>query len=159
MRRPSGHRRERRINDATHPHSLPLPEGLAEARLVARLRREAGMKEKQGSIAACGIDCAACDIRLAPTDPAIRLRIVDWLRTSRHVKVKPEDIRCSGCRGDRALHWSPDCWILHCCVDERGHAFCSDCSDFPCERLVSWSGQNEGYGRALKRLKERTQGA
>jgi len=116
------------------------------------------MKEKPGLIAACGIDCAACDVRLAPGDAAGRRRIVDWFRDTRHTEVKPEDIHCSGCRGDRAAHWSADCWILHCCVDERGLKFCSDCRDFPCERLVAWASQNEGYGHALKRLKEMEQG-
>ena len=115
------------------------------------------MKENSKLIAACGIDCDACDVRLAPKDATVRQEIVEWLRDTRHVEVEPEAIHCSGCRGDRAAHWSADCWILRCCVDERGLRFCSDCKQFPCERLVAWASQDEGYGRALKRLKERTQ--
>ena len=112
------------------------------------------MKDESKLMAACGIDCAVCDIRLAPGDEAVRQRIVDWFRDARHREVKPEDIHCSWCKGDRAAHWSADCWILRCCVDERGLEFCSDCEDFPCRRLVEWAGQDEGYGRALERLKE-----
>jgi len=113
------------------------------------------VNDKESEIAACGIDCAACDIRRAPGDAAIRQRILDWLRDLRHVEAKPEEIRCSGCRGDRATHWSPDCWILRCCVDERHLADCSDCTKFACEQLVAWAAKSEGYGRALNRLRER----
>jgi len=56
-----------------------------------------------------------------------------------------------GCHGDRSLHWSPDCWILQCCVDEKGLRYCYECHVFPCERLREWAGQNEGYAQALER--------
>ena len=45
---------------------------------------------------------------------------MDWLRKERDVEVKVEDVHCLGRSGDRAKHWSPDCWILKCCVDEKG---------------------------------------
>jgi hypothetical protein len=111
------------------------------------------MKDNAKLLAACGIDCTTCDIRLAPGDSVIRQGIVDWFRESLHREVAPDQIRCSWCKGDRTAHWSADCWILHCCVDERGLEFCSQCADFPCPRLVQWASQDEGYGRALERLK------
>jgi hypothetical protein len=55
-------------------------------------------------------------------------------------------------------HWSADCWILQCCVDKKGLEFCSDCDEFPCEKLVEWSKGCEGYGKALERLKEMRKG-
>jgi hypothetical protein len=116
------------------------------------------MKDDAKLLAACGIDCTTCDIRLAPGDPGMRQRIVDWLRESLHREVAPDQIRCSWCKGDRTAHWSTDCWILHCCVDERRFEFCSECGDFPCPRLVEWSKQDEGYGRALKRLEGMARG-
>jgi len=60
---------------------------------------------------------------------------------------------CTGCLGDRDTHWSADCWILDCCVDQRGLSNCSECDAFACDRLVDWAGQNEGYGAALARLR------
>ena len=52
------------------------------------------------------------------------------------------------------MHWSSDCWILRCCVDEKGHKFCYECDVFPCERLSERAEQNDHYGQALDRLKE-----
>ncbi|NIV38597.1 MAG: DUF3795 domain-containing protein [Anaerolineae bacterium] len=60
---------------------------------------------------------------------------------------------CTGCLGDRDTHWSADCWILTCCVDQRGLSNCSECETFACQRLVDWAEQNERYGAALARLR------
>lgn len=59
---------------------------------------------------------------------------------------------CLGCRGDRSTHWSLDCWILKCCVDERGPELCCEYHDFPCEQLGEWAAQSAGYTEALNRL-------
>jgi hypothetical protein len=59
---------------------------------------------------------------------------------------------CQGCRGDRSIHWSADCWILECCVDNRQLESCHECDLFPCDRLVTWSRQNASYTQALSRL-------
>jgi len=107
------------------------------------------MAHEERLIAACGIDCTGCDIRRAVADPELRRRIIAWFKEERGRDVNPEAIRCTWCRGDRDGHWSADCWILHCCVDEKGLAHCFQCAEFPCARLVKWSKQNEGYGRAF----------
>jgi hypothetical protein len=60
---------------------------------------------------------------------------------------------CKGCHGDRSIHWSSDCWILKCCVDDHGLEHCSECDTFPCDRLVEWSGGNDSYTSALQRLR------
>ena len=46
---------------------------------------------------------------------------------------------CKGCRGDRSRHWSAECWILKCCVDDKGLSNCSQCGEFPCVKLTEWS--------------------
>lgn len=112
------------------------------------------MPEHERLIAACGLDCTDCDMRQAATNPELQRKIVTWFKEKRDRDVKPEAIRCTWCKGDRFAHWSPDCWILRCCVDERGHAYCSACVEFPCPRLVEWSKRNERYGQALARLRE-----
>ena len=110
-------------------------------------------------IAVCGLDCTNCDIRRVPTDAQAAQRIVGWFRSMGWLKENegvPEIIErsmyCTGCRGDRALHWSADCWILQCCVDDKGLAFCHECHDFPCERLSEWASQNDRYAEALSQL-------
>jgi hypothetical protein len=105
-------------------------------------------------IAACGLDCSECDIRLATDDLEIGQRKVDWFDNELGIRLEPEDVRCDGCRGSRAKHWSPDCWILRCCADDKGLEFCSECQDFPCQKLTEWAQGSERYGEALERLKE-----
>jgi hypothetical protein len=103
-------------------------------------------------IAACGLDCAQCDIRKARDDPALAQEIIDWLKKELDVVVKPEDLRCDLCKGDRANHWSPDCWILECCVDDKGLEFCHQCGDFPCQELSDWAKKSQKYSDAFERL-------
>lgn len=112
------------------------------------------------TMAACGLDCATCEIRLAPTDPQAARVLVDWFRQEGWLtadegmpQVLERKMYCCGCLGDRAIHWSADCWILKCCVDDKGHANCSQCSAFPCSPLEAWAEQNAGYTAALKRLR------
>jgi len=117
--------------------------------------------EKREIIAVCGLDCGPCDIRRAPDDPEAAQRIVAWFEKEGWLKedegiaeVVGRGMYCKGCRGDRAVHWSPDCWILKCCVDEKGHTFCYECSEFPCERLSERARESDHYGQALDRLKQ-----
>jgi hypothetical protein len=59
-----------------------------------------------------------------------------------------------GLSGDRAVHWSPDCAVLKCCIDERKPTHCSDCKGFPCRRLEEWAEQGAKYEAALVRQTE-----
>ena len=113
------------------------------------------MNEERKALAACGLICddQHCDIFQASSDPKIAQEIADWFKRERGEDVKLEDIRCHGCKGDRGKHWSADCWILRCCVDEKGLEFCYECEDFPCEKLEDWSKGDERYGKALERLR------
>jgi len=111
-------------------------------------------------MAACGLDCGTCEIRLAPFDPAAAEVLVNWFKSQGWLAENegmPEVIQrkmfCTGCLGSRATHWSADCWILACCVDQHGLEKCSQCVDFPCDRLVAWSKENESYQQALENLK------
>ena len=105
-------------------------------------------------IAVCGLICTGCDIMEATNNPEIAKGIANWFKNELKEDVKPEDITCAGCKGDRDIHWSADCWILKCCVDDKGLEFCSECGDFPCDKLVDWSKENGRYAEALDRLNE-----
>ncbi len=116
-------------------------------------------------IAACGLDCEACEIRRLPLDEAAAEACVSWYREMGWLAgnegvedALARNMTCRGCRGDRSIHWSVGegriCWILECCVDRHGHEHCSECVDFPCARIIEWSKQNDGYGAALARLRQ-----
>jgi len=116
---------------------------------------------KEEMISVCGLDCGSCDIRKVPSDPEAAKRVVAWFKKEGWLKenegreeVMERLMYCKGCRGDRSVHWSSDCWILQCCVDDKGHEFCYECSEFPYQRLEEWSQQNDSYGKAFSRLKE-----
>ncbi|RLC64516.1 MAG: hypothetical protein DRI48_07585 [Chloroflexi bacterium] len=115
-------------------------------------------------IAVCGLDCTTCDVRRAPTDAQAAGRVVAWFREMGWLaedegmaQVVQRSMYCQGCRGDRQVHWSPDCPILRCCVDERGLTFCYQCDEFPCRRLDERAGQSERYAQALDRLQRMEQ--
>ena len=112
-------------------------------------------------IAVCGLDCGPCPIRKAPYDSESAKSIVAWFRKEGWLKenegieeVLKKGMYCKGCREDRSVHWSADCWILKCCVDDKEHKFCHECNVFPCDQLSEWAQQNDSYGKALDRLKE-----
>lgn len=115
-------------------------------------------------MAACGLDCGRCVIRRLPFDDEAATRCVSWFRQMGWLSEEegaPEAVErgmyCRGCLGDRTVHWSVDgddiCWILQCCVDERGHEHCAECNDFPCDRLVEWGTTDDAYSEALERLR------
>jgi hypothetical protein len=115
----------------------------------------------ESMMAACGLDCGPCQIRTAPTDPKAAEALLKWFRSQGWLEdgegmeqVIERKMYCTGCLGDREAHWSADCWILQCCVDQRSLSNCSECPEFACDRLEEWAGQNDGYRAALVRLRE-----
>jgi hypothetical protein len=110
-------------------------------------------------MAACGLDCGSCSIRRFPFDEAAAEEAIGWYRKMGWLtddegvaEAIEKKMVCHGCHGDRQAHWSADCWILQCCVDERGLQYCSECAEFPCDRLERWSKSDEAYGQAFERL-------
>ncbi len=116
-------------------------------------------------LACCGLDCGSCEIRLAPSDARAANVVVEWFQSQGWLKPEeglPQIIErkmyCTGCLGDRAVHWSADCWILACCVGQNHLLNCAECGQFPCQRLTDWSTQNSGYQAAFTRLQQIHQG-
>ena len=114
--------------------------------------------DKPVMMAACGLDCGRCEIRLASTDASAAKSVVDWFRDNGWPKQDEGEVAiarnmlCTGCLGNRSTHWDGSCWILNCCVDAKGHTSCSECDEFPCGRLKKWSKKNESYERAFELL-------
>ena len=114
---------------------------------------------KPEMISVCGLDCGSCSIRRLPFDEDAAAEAIAWYKKQGWLKEKEglaeaveRSMYCCGCHGDRSIHWSADCWILQCCVDEKHLKHCSECDTFPCDRLVDWSKTDESYGKALVRL-------
>jgi len=110
-------------------------------------------------LGACGLSCGSCEIRTYPTDQAAARVVIAWFQKQGWLKsdeglseALERKMVCHGCLGDRMAHWSADCWILQCCVDEHKLTLCAQCESFPCERLLAWSKKDASYQNALKRL-------
>jgi len=107
-------------------------------------------------ISGCGLDCRACDIRRAPSDPEAADRMGTWFKemgwlaeSEGPAQVLERGLYCTGCRGDRSLHWSADCRILRCYVDEMQLQHCCDCDESAFEGLLQWAAQSEQYAAGL----------
>ncbi|MFP4000597.1 MAG: DUF3795 domain-containing protein [Thermoplasmata archaeon] len=111
------------------------------------------MKENMG---ACGLLCSECCIFRANADKKAARELLDCMikiHAAHPTTTIDEFMRrgpfCEGCHGKR---WSPDCWILECCTDDKHLDDCSGCEYFPCDRLIEWSKDCEEYSEALERL-------
>ena len=94
---------------------------------------------EEWNISVCGLNCARCDIRQAGLgDERLMDEMVEWFKEKSDTVVEPEQIMCDGCRGPLEHHWSPDCKMMKC-AGERGHVYCFECDDFPCEKLEEFS--------------------
>jgi hypothetical protein len=118
------------------------------------------MPKPKMMLAPCGLDCSVCLIRKLPFDSTAAKNVIawykeqGWLRPEEGVKdAVARRMYCKGCRGDRTdVHWSADCVILACCIDEKRHEFCYQCSAFPCQRLQDWAKESGHHREALANL-------
>ena len=79
-------------------------------------------------ISVCGLNCAKCRLL--------------------------EKGECAGCRGPVDKHWSPDCKFLPC-AKAKGHRYCFECGDFPCDKLKAFASDGHEHHRlAVENLKE-----
>lgn len=104
---------------------------------------------------ACGYDCGNCSIRHVPLDPMRAQDVVGWYKEMGWLaedegitEAIVKGMYCTGCHGSRETHWSADCAILLCCVDERGLTHCAQCPDFPCQRVISFESDGHAQHRA-----------
>ena len=94
------------------------------------------MKQQFG---ACGMDCTSCPIPTIHTDIASAQHWVNQFQAWNLIghdegaqEILAHGPYCEGCYGDRPTHWSPECWILACCIDTKHLDTCAECADFPC---------------------------
>ncbi|KPK70022.1 hypothetical protein AMJ82_04235 [candidate division TA06 bacterium SM23_40] len=99
---------------------------LASAR--ATQQRDGTMELRYDSY--CGLYCGACPVLRANRDGRVEEVAGEW-------KMKPEDLRCHGCKTETLSSFCTSCDIKKCAEDEDVE-FCFDCSEFPCKRLVAF---------------------
>lgn len=82
-------------------------------------------------IAPCGIHCEPCPLYRARTDEKLRKSLAE------RMGVPAEYVRCDGCRPTKGspMPLRGKVCPTYSCPEEKGIAFCHECSDFPCRLL------------------------
>ncbi len=88
-------------------------------------------------IAVCGITCNECPAFLATQadDTELRTKTAEEWSKMYGADIKPEHINCDGCNveGKKIQHCS-ECEIRACGM-EKGLMNCSQCAEYPCDKL------------------------
>ena len=105
-------------------------------------------------IAFCGLDCEACEARLATinNDDGLRLKVAKHWSELNSVEITPEMINCLGCRteGVKTPYCESMCPIRQCAMG-RNHETCGDCGELEtCVRVRMVTGNNADVLRNLK---------
>jgi hypothetical protein len=105
-------------------------------------------------IAYCGLDCEACEARLATVnqDETLRRKVAKEWTELNGVEITPEMINCTGCRMDgvKTPYCDSLCPIRQCALG-RGVETCGSCGDMDaCEKLGAIIGNNPDALRNLK---------
>lgn len=83
-------------------------------------------------IACCGLDCEACDARIATlnNDDALRERTArKWAEMHNSPEITAETINCMGCRTEGLkFGWCSMCGIRACALG-KGFETCGECSE------------------------------
>ena len=105
-------------------------------------------------IAYCGLDCEACEARLATirNDETLRQKVAALWSQLNGVEITPEMIHCVGCRveGVKTPYCDALCPIRQCAMG-RGVETCGDCAEMEnCEKLGMIVKNNADALRNLK---------
>ena len=91
-------------------------------------------------IAACGLDCEACQARIATVnhDTALREKVAAEWSVLNGAEITPDMINCCGCRtgGAKSVFCESLC-LIRPCAAARGFATCGSCPEMEtCEKLA-----------------------
>ena len=97
-------------------------------------------------IAYCGLDCEACEARIATVhqDDALRRRVAKEWSELNGVEITPEMINCTGCRidGPKTPYCESLCPIRQCAMKKQIQT-CGSCAEMgTCEKLAAITGNN-----------------
>ncbi len=105
-------------------------------------------------IAYCGLDCEACEARIATihNDEALRVKVAKLWSELNGVEITPGMINCTGCRigGVKTPYCDSLCPVRRCAM-EKGCETCGSCSDMEtCEKVGMIIKNNSEAYRNLK---------
>ncbi len=97
-------------------------------------------------IACCGLDCEACEARIATlnNDDELRRKVAKLWSELNKVEITPEMINCTGCRiqGVKTPYAESLCPIRKCALG-RNYTTCGSCSEMKsCEKVAMIIGNN-----------------
>ncbi len=109
-------------------------------------------------IAYCGLNCEACEARLATiaNDQALREKIAKKWSELNSVEITPDMINCLGCRveGVKTPYCDMYCPIRQCAL-KRDIETCADCSEMAdCEKLGAILSNSEEAKKNLMGAKK-----
>ena len=97
--------------------------------------------------APCGLDCFNCPMYLANDNEELRNAI------SKKQGLPLEKSVCPGCRnakGTIAFIGMKEPCSVYQCTEKKGIRLCSDCSDFPCDRLHPYADKASSFPHNTK---------
>ena len=105
-------------------------------------------------IAYCGLDCGACEARLATihNDDALRRKVAALWSEMNGVEITPAMIHCAGCRVDgvKTPYCESLCPIRRCATAEDVET-CGSCGEMEtCEKLGAILQNNAAAAKNLK---------
>jgi len=95
--------------------------------------------------APCGLHCGVCFLYRAGSDGALRSQV------SEKFNIPEEKAVCPGCRAVEGF-----CPVItgqcatYSCTQEKGVPFCSDCTEFPCRKLMPCADRASELPQNLK---------
>ena len=130
--------------------------------------QDAGNANKENLVSPCGTYCGACPMYLATQEnndqrPASYMAALGNNNQKTAPKSEPgakqpprENMRCDGCLGGgRLLAHVPKCAIRECAATKTKTRRCSDCAEFPCSRIIDFSGDGvQHHGELLENLRQ-----
>jgi hypothetical protein len=90
-------------------------------------------------IACCGLNCSACDARIATVnnDNALRAQTAEKWKSQHNLQdLTPEMINCTGCREDGAKIGHCDQCEIRNCVKSKNFDTCADCDKLDSCQIV-----------------------
>ena len=106
-------------------------------------------------IAYCGLDCEACEARIATinNDDKLRVKVAKLWSELNGVEITPEMINCLGCRvnGVKTPYCESLCPIRQCALG-KGYETCGSCAEMrTCEKVGMIINNNEAALHNLER--------
>jgi hypothetical protein len=94
----------------------------------------------------CGLYCGACPVLVANEKGEVEKTAKEW-------KMKPEEIKCFGCKTKTNAIYCIDCDIKHC-AEQKKVEFCFQCNEFPCSRITAFrNDEHPHHSIVLKNLR------